>query len=348
MKHSLNRFMVILVALLLLVSVNGFAQEARTGTNAASELLIPVGARYIGMGGAPLAVVSGIDAVYYNPAGLASSDKTAYGMFSQMSYIADIDVTYAAASVNFEGFGSLAFAVKSLNLGEVNITTVDNPDGTGATFSPQFLTIGMTFSKALSDRVYVGATANVVSETMDRVKASGMAFDFGVQYRGVGQIDGLSLGIAVKNVGQSMRFGGSGLIRQTDLLDGDRSTSPTEIVTQADELPTSFEIGLNYTMKIDEKSSVDFSSMYQDQSFLADIAKFGVEYSFDNKAFLRAGYSLSPDATDLNDNNAYNYGLTLGGGLQYNINNVDVRLDYAFRQVEFFDSNNVFSLIFGF
>lgn len=348
MKHSFNRFMVILVALLLLVSVNGFAQEARTGTNAASELLIPVGARYIGMGGAPLAVVSGIDAIYYNPAGLSSSDKTAYGMFSQMSYIADIDVTYAAASVNFEGFGSLAFAIKSLNIGEIDITTVDAPDGTGATFSPQFLTIGMTYSKALSDRVYVGATANIVSETMDRVKASGMAFDFGVQYRGVGQIEGLSLGLAVKNVGQSMRFGGTGLVRQTDLLVGDRPTSPTEVVAQADELPTTFEIGLNYSMKIDERSAVDFSSMYQEQSFLDDITKFGVEYSFDNMAFLRAGYSISPNATDLNGENAYNYGLTLGGGLQYTINNVDVRLDYAFRQVDLFNSNNVFSLVFGF
>ncbi|KAA3657237.1 MAG: hypothetical protein DWQ10_13725, partial [Calditrichaeota bacterium] len=245
--------MVILVALLLLVSVNGFAQEARTGTNAASELLIPVGARYIGMGGAPLAIVSGIDALYYNPAGLAFSDKTAYGMVSQMNYIADIDVTYAAASVNFEGFGSLAFAIKSLNIGEIDITTVDAPDGTGATFSPQFMTVGLSYAKALSDRVYVGTTANLVSETMDRVKASGLAFDFGVQYRGVGQIDGLSLGLAVKNVGKSMRFSGTGLIRQTDLLVGDRATSPTEIVAQADALPTSFEIGLKYTLTVDDK-----------------------------------------------------------------------------------------------
>ncbi len=101
-------------------------------------------------------------------------------------------------------------------------------------------------------------------------------------------------------------------------------------------------------MKIDEKSAVDFSTMYQEQSFLDDIAKMGVEYSFDKMAFLRAGYSLSPDASDINGDNSYNYGLTLGAGLQYSINNVDVRLDYAFRQVEFFDSNNVFSLVFGF
>ncbi|KAA3657959.1 MAG: hypothetical protein DWQ10_12150, partial [Calditrichaeota bacterium] len=155
-------------------------------------------------------------------------------------------------------------------------------------------------------------------------------------------------GLAVKNVGKSMRFSGTGLIRQTDLLVGDRATSPTEIVAQADELPTSFEIGLNYTLKVDDKSSVDVSTLYQEQSFLADITKVGVEYSFDKMAFLRAGYSISPDATDVNGDDAYNYGLTLGAGLQYNINNVDVRLDYAFRQVEFFDSNNVFSLVFGF
>ncbi len=42
----------------------------RTGTNGASELLIPVGARDIGMGGSTVALTSGPEALFWNPAGI--------------------------------------------------------------------------------------------------------------------------------------------------------------------------------------------------------------------------------------------------------------------------------------
>lgn len=348
MKHSFHRFVVTLLALLLVASAVGVAQESRTGTNAASELLIPVAARYIGMSGAPLAVVSGIDAIYYNPAGLSASDKTAYGMFSQMRYIADINVNYAAASINFEGIGSVGFSIKSLDIGDIPITTVDAPDGTGASFAPQFITVGLTYSRALSDRVYVGTTANLISETMDRVSANGFAFDFGVQYRGVGDIEGLSLGLAIKNVGPALQYGGTGLLYQGQLNDVDRLTSPYKLEAAKDELPSTLEFGLNYSISIDEMSKLDVAGLYQDQNFQDDIGTVGVEYAYDKMLFARFGYSMAPNAKDSNDEAAYNYGFTLGAGVNLNVNSVDVRVDYAFRQNEFFDANNVFSLVLGF
>lgn len=72
------------------------AQNKRTGTAAATELLIPVGARYLAMGGSPIASATGIEAVHYNPAGLGLLKNSAEGMFSSMSYIADINVSYGA------------------------------------------------------------------------------------------------------------------------------------------------------------------------------------------------------------------------------------------------------------
>src|SRR5438128_2487144 len=83
------------------VTLAAFAFAGRgdkAGTAAASELLIPVGAQSVALGGSEMASVSGIEVIYWNPAGLARSEKGANAMFSHMSYIADIGVEYFAVS----------------------------------------------------------------------------------------------------------------------------------------------------------------------------------------------------------------------------------------------------------
>ena len=112
----------------------------RAGTAAAPELLIPVGARDIALGGASIANTSGIESLYWNPAGLARSAVNASAMFSTMSYIADINVNYMAVAARFPKLGTLAFSLKALDVGDIPITTESRPDGTGGTFSPAFFT----------------------------------------------------------------------------------------------------------------------------------------------------------------------------------------------------------------
>src|ERR1051326_5723690 len=111
-----------LFVLILVVASLGYAGGTnRAGTNAAPELLIPVGARDIAMGGASVATSAGIDAIYWNPAGLARSTFGASAMFSHMSYIADIPVNYFAVGATFEGFGSLGFSLKSIGIGDIAV-----------------------------------------------------------------------------------------------------------------------------------------------------------------------------------------------------------------------------------
>ena len=117
----------------------------RIGTAAATELLIPVGARDMAMGGSGLAISSGIDALHWNPAGLARMTGAAEGIFSSMSYIADINVNYGAIGLHFEGFGTVGFSVKALDFGDIPVTTVDDPEGiAGRTFAPSFVVVGFS------------------------------------------------------------------------------------------------------------------------------------------------------------------------------------------------------------
>ena len=196
MKKSVFVGALLLCAAMLLVTTTGVAQNQRIGTSAASELLIPIGARDLAQGGATIAASEGLESIHWNPAGVARMSGQAEGMFSTMSYIADVQVSYGAVGAKFGEFGSLALSLKSLNFGDIPVTTAEDPNGlSGATYSPSFLTIGLTYSRQITDAASVGLTAKVISETIARVASTGLAFDLGVQYRGLLNLSGLQLGI---------------------------------------------------------------------------------------------------------------------------------------------------------
>ncbi|MCU0643791.1 MAG: PorV/PorQ family protein [bacterium] len=335
-----------MVILTLVLSAQVFAAGSnRAGTNAASELLIPVGARYIAMGGASAASVSGLDALYWNPAGLDKMSHMAGGLFSHMTYIADISVSYAAVGVKFGGIGSVGLSFKTLGFGDIAITTEDAPDGTGALFSPQFMTVGLSYSRALTDRVSIGATAKIISETMDRVAATGFAFDIGAQYQNLGDINGLNIGLIIKNLGPAMTYSGNGLLRKADPLDVSRSASYYQVVAGADELPSTMELGLSYLINLGETNKISVESHFVNNNFDDDFNRLGVEYNFNNLVFLRGGYGLSMNNTeDVTGESASIFGLTLGAGFKYNFGGITLGIDYAYRAVNYFNANNVFSL----
>ncbi len=344
MKSLFFKIAVLCLALVFLVSVNGIAQERRIGTNAASQLLIPVGARHIALGGANLATVSGAEAIFWNPAGAAVSDYTADVMFSYMSHIADININYVALAVKFGGFGTIGFSLKAMDIGDIIVTSEVAPDGTGALLSPQFITAGLTYARQLTDAISFGATVNLINETLDRVSSSGVAFDFGVQYRGLAAVNGLSLAVTIKNLGPAMQFTGSGLLNSAQLDGVDRGSTPLLVQTQKDELPSFFVVGLSYKMGMGESGSLEFASAFQDNNFQDDTGQFSAEYNYDDMFYVRGGYTVAPDAAD----DADIYSFTLGGGIHYDFSNIGVTIDYAYRDVDFFDSSNVFSIKLGF
>jgi len=356
MKQPAVTMSIIAMAFLVLVSAvctTAYAGgENRVGTNAAPELLIPVGARDIALGGSSIATTSGIEAIYWNPAGLANASHSANAMFSHMNYIADIGVDYVAISGAFEGFGTLGFSLKSISLGDINVTTETSPDGTGQVISPTVLNLGLTYARLLTDRVSVGATFTFISERFDRVSATGFAFSAGVQYSGIGGVNGLSLGVAVKNIGPQMKFEGEGLLRQGDVNGSLRPSTFYQVTAASFELPSTIELGLAYKIDVGEQNALNVSGLFQNNNFSSDEYKLGAEYGYNDMFFVRGGYALSEnaknDALTVADKTSHIFGFTAGAGIHYELGSMDFTLDYAYRAVEFFESNHVFSLKFGF
>lgn len=350
MKNRIYIGAIIFCVFLLSVFNPVEAQNNRTGTASATQLLIPVGGRDLAMGGSSIAISNGVEAVYWNPAGFGVMSSSAEGLFSRMSYIADIGVNYGVVGVDFGGFGNMALSIKSLDFGDISLTTNDDPDGaSGRTYSPTFVTVGLTYARSLTDAISAGGTVKIVSEQIARVSASAVAFDFGVQYRNLANVPGLHLGVTVKNIGPQMQYDGPGLYRNATTSDGDRPEQKFKSEAASFELPSLIEIGLGYERRFTDNVMLGMTGTFSNNNLYSDEYKIGGEVGYilgpSIRLYGRAGYGITPQLENGDDQI---FGFTLGAGLFYATAGMDITIDYAYREVDLFDGNQVLSVKLGF
>lgn len=328
---------IVLLVLLFTVIVKA-GDAARSGTTAAEQLLIPVSARGISLGGAFLSEITGLESIYYNPAGLDLGINNE-AMFSYMSYIADINVSYFAIGSRLGSFGSLAISFKSIDFGDIPVTTVDNPDGTGSFYTPSFITASLSYGKRVSERISLGLTAKIIYESILNSSAAGAAVDFGAEYK----IKNLSIGAVIKNIGTNMEYSGSDLQVKTD-IPGSAIGSGDGIyqaVAEESPIPGYVEFSTAYHFDLSEQNRIMFGSRFRSNNSSEDQLALGMEYSFMKSFFVRGGYDMQ-----LDNNEKQVYGPAFGAGINYYIaDELSISLDYAYRTVrEFANPNHIFTV----
>jgi hypothetical protein len=317
---------------------------ARVGTAAGTQLLIPVGARDLAMGGSNIATTRGVDAIYWNPAGLSNMRSTATGVLSTMELFSDLRVNYLGLGFQAGKIGVLGVSVKSIDFGDIPETTVFDPDGaSGRTFSPTFVTTGLTYARGLTDRIMVGLTGKLIYEGIPRASGTAFAFDIGLQYRDLGSLPGFDFGVTVKNIGTELTYGGSAFTNEIP-VEGQSETQFVNLIPSSDELPAKFELGLSYHRTIAEENHLIFAGVFENYNLGNDQFRFGLEYMFRDLVALRGGYLLLNDVETENQLNRF----TLGIGLHYQFSQVDLGFDYTYRDSQYFDANNMFAFTFGF
>ncbi len=333
---------ILIVLSILLITASGLyaGDTKRIGTAGAQELRIPVGSRSTAMSGANIADVYGAEALFWNPAGVAFQEGTE-AMFSHLEYFADINVNYFGVTTNLEEFGSLGVQAKVVSIGEIEITTDNASQGTGETFNPTLSVVGVTYSRIFTDRVSFGFSANLVNERIDLVSATGLSMDFGFIYNTLW--NGLKLGIAVKNYGPNMTFGGEGFNVQVPVPGTQEGSAPKTVRTQSAEfeLPAFIQFGASYDLFNRDYHRTILVGAFQANSFSEDEFRGGIEYGYNETFFLRGGYVGSAQ-------DDYMYGVSLGGGVKYKWGNSSIALDYSWVQSEFFDDNQYFTAKFSF
>ncbi len=346
MRHLVVRVMVAL-ALLACAAAPAFAgSDERNGTGGALELRLPVGPRGSALGSSVVGDASGIEALFWNPAGLATIERTE-ATFSHTQYFADMKLNYAAVGTHL-GIGTLAFNAKVLSIGDVIVTTEDAPDGTGEILSPTFSVLGMSYARQFTDRVLFGLTTNFVNERIRSASATGVSFDFGVQY--VTGYRGLRLGMAMKNFGPSMEFGGDDFnvnLRPPD-TDPTSSNRTLAFTSASFEQPSFFSLGATIDVVKNANSRLALMSAFQNNNFVGDNYSGGAEWSYKDTFALRGSWfgsvntpidaTTGEESTEIRSGDDLYNGYAFGAGAQVKTGNTKLGVDMAWKSVRsFFD-----------
>jgi opacity protein-like surface antigen len=328
----MKRYIYILFVLLLISSII-YADEGRKGQAGFQFLRIPMGAKQIAMGNSGIASVTGANAMYWNPAGVATQKNLEF-QFSNVSWFGDVSYTHFTGVAGLGEIGTIGLGIQYLAYPEMIETTELSPDGTGATFKPYDFGLVLNFSRQLTEQVSFGLNVKYVSETIALVSADAYAFDAGLIYSMGYQ--GLKLGFAISNYGSAGQFSGSGLRRFMNRQDGPPDQTPVPMLFEADkiEMPSSVQGGLSFSPITSDIISIIINADYTVNTFSANRTNIGSEWGYKDIVFLRAGYVVNSDYNKTNKGN-FNF----GAGIQYELmQNFKVVFDYAYADLGLLDN----------
>ncbi len=190
--------MIIYSLVFMFTTIPVLAASDSTGTTAANYLKISGGVRAAGMGDAFIAVSDDSSAIYWNPAGLVQNDAielcSAYTKWFQ-----DISLTNISASKHLWDSDYAGMSLTLLNMGEIEETTLANPDGSGRSFSPSDMIAVTSYARKLSPVFSIGINVKYISDTIDKSNVTGYAFDLGTLYST--PFKDLNMGLSIRNIG---------------------------------------------------------------------------------------------------------------------------------------------------
>lgn len=310
------------VAALLTLLTFGLFAQSNTGTTFGQFTLIEPSARTAAMGGAGVTSSSEAMSSYYNPGALGAFQQSDL-QFTYNSWFAGISLNYAVGAFQLGNIGTLLATVTQLSSGDIDVTTVEQPLGTGERYSVADLMLGLGYGLRITDRFTAGIQANYISERIWHNSAHAFGINIGTLYQL--SEDGLRIGASLVNFGTKAHFSGTDLRIRYDLDPsryGDNSSIPGEIMTDDFSLPVVFRVGIGYPLKLSESNTINIAIDALHPSDNSESLNLGAEYVFRSILALRVGYT-SLYQTDSE------YGLTAGGGLAWDGLGNLLRFDYA-------------------
>lgn len=328
----------------------------RYGAAAGEFLLLPVGGRATALGSAYTALGTDISALYWNPAGVALM-PTASAMVSHLEYVAETTYSWFGAGTPLgNGERVVGLQVGVFGFDDQPEYTVEQPDGTGRTYSVSNSIVGLTYAQQFNDRFSFGITGKYVSEDLAGVRASTLAADIGTNYHTElgGQL--IRGSFVISNLGGGLEHEGSKLEQDVPRNDPDLppGTQPISLRTAEWNLPVTFKVGLAYDVLSSESSRLTAVGEFSQPTGNDVSGALGAEYAMQRlgdspfSVALRGGFAYEPSNVDLDGssmNGMQGDGLSLGGGIGYHFSADRAALvDYAYRDLGLLGGRHLFSL----
>jgi len=349
-KRGLNmkQFLLVLVCLLVLNTwsdnLRAQGNSNKSGTTAAQFLKIGVGARAMGMGGSFVAHADDIYSLYWNPAGLTKVEAVTISAV-QTQWFADISHNFFGFVLPVDGSSAIGAQVITLNMDEIEITTIDDPHGTNEFYDASDLAIGLSYAKRLTNYFALGVTGKYIQQKIYNESASTFAFDIGsvlnIPYYG------LKLGMAFSNFGGSLKMEGRDLTREFDLNPDNSLNDGVEarLKTEPWDLPVNFSFGLALDiiggkdgLYKAEQHQLTFDITGSHPADADEYASIGFEYTLSKLISIRTGYRSNRDVEKM----------FYGAGLHIPMGTTIFNFDYAIASFEDLDYIHVFSASIAF
>lgn len=391
MKNIYKTLLVCLTICLTAATFTGYAgNKDRSGQAGAQHLLIDPWARSNGWSGACIAEIRGIEALYSNVAGIAFSKRTDFA-FSRTQYLSgshcgisinSFGITQGLRKTNKEtgsvtDLGTIGISIFNMGFGDIPVTTVEQPDGTSAIFSPKLNYIGIHYAKSFNRYIHGGVSIKMITESISDTKANGVAIDAGIQYVS-GPYENFKIGITLKNIGLPISYKGDGLSIRAEVVNTDYEIS-LEQRSAASELPSMLCLGLSYDFLFfgDDYASMSKEDLEQEgltrddaehrltlagsftaNAYSRDIFAIGLEYGLKQFFMVRAGFAMDHmafvknedgklDHVELNGDYMYagpSAGVTFAAPLSKKNNKQRLYIDYSYRFTKRFKGNHYISL----
>jgi opacity protein-like surface antigen len=324
-------------------NAQGFITDvSKKGTTAAGFLSIGQSGRAVGMGSAFVGVANDVSAIYWNPAGLASL-KGVNVMFDHTTWIAGIKYNFLAASYNLGDLGAIGISFTSSDVGEMKVTTIEQPDGTGEVFTVSDASFSIAYALQLTDKFSIGFNPKFVYQSIWKMDATAFALDLGVQY--ITPFDGMVLAMSISNFGTSMQLAGNSnlILHDPDPESGGNNNKiPAYLETESWALPLNFRVGVAYNPVYTEmhKITVAVDAAHPNDNY--ESVNAGAEYTYNDFISLRGGYkSLFLNTSEET--------FTLGFGLRQQLmGNVAIMVDYAYQDFGRLSDIQKFSIAINF
>lgn len=314
------------VVLLFLAGMAHAVTFSKVGMAGAQFLKIAAGARAVGMAEAFSAVVDDATAIYWNPAGLAKLKKQEIS-FTHNNWLAGTKHEFISYCVPMGGAGIIGFDITVLNLGEMEITNSDYPDGTGEYFSCNDWQFSVGYGRNLTDKVAFGIVGKYIQQTIWDSKASAVAMDLGISSQT--GFKSLRLAASMTNFGNDITFKGGHLqedIAYNDLPETETTTIKIENLAHPSTLPLTYRLGCAYDLIDGQRQKLTMAADYVHPNDGSEKQNIGAEYSYNKMFFVRSGIRIDIDARD--DGNAYSP--AYGFGVYYGFGMVKTKIDYAY------------------
>lgn len=323
-----------------LVSLTSFAGNPdRGGQASANQLVINGWARSSGLGWAAQSNVKGIESMYMNIGGLVHTPKTDIG-FARTTWLSGsgVSISNLGFAQNLGNGNAIGLSITSMDLGEIDITTENQPNGGLGKYSPRLTNIGLGYSKKFTERISGGVLLRVFSENVSNIKAQGVALDAGIQYKTSWKnADDTHFGVSIKNIGPDVKYSGDGIATKRLNPKNNGEVTVNQRVSKYN-IPALINIGGSYDMRLDKTKETNFHTLslsgnFTYNAFSNNQLTFAAEYIYKKMFMIRAGHAYEKGIYNYDTRRTVYTGF-IGGitfELPYGKSGNKFALDYSYR-----------------